>query len=149
MQTKSHRSISSLFFLLSFLALSFVVIASSYGVDSYSIYLNDKLLLQQALDKPLSLKNLDLKDAKASDHLIVRYRECHAPESGPKGRKISIRDEQGKTVKVWKFDDDGQNNGAMKIPVREILEVQKTAGEALVMTYSSDGMGKGQELASL
>lgn len=149
MHNNSARKVMKTLLLIVFSAASIFVVAAKYGVDSYSIYLNEKLLLQNALDKPLSLTSLKLTEANAADYLLVRYRECHAPASGPKGRAISLRNDQGKIVKEWKFKNDGENNGAMKIPVREVLDAQKQSTETLVMFYSSDGLGRGQQLAAL
>jgi hypothetical protein len=146
MQSFSKARINALLLLSFFALISIFVFAGKYGVDTYEIYLNDQLMMRNALDKPLSLKNLRLTDANMNDQLIVRYRECHAPKSGVKDRVISLRDESGKVVKEWNFND-GENSSAMTIPVKEILQAQKSSGESLTFVYSSGTLGRAQKLA--
>ncbi len=136
------------FFLLACLSLmSIAFISAVWGVDSYSIYLNDKLLLRNALDQPLSLESLNLSKASENDVLIIRYRECHAPKTGVRDRSIGLRDHTGKILKTWKFND-GENNAAMRIPVKEILAAEKEQ-DNLVLFYTSQDLGREQSLAAL
>lgn len=146
MQSFPKTRIHALLLVSLFSLISLLVLAEKYGVDTYEIYLNDQLMMRNALDKPLSLRNLKLTDANMNDQLIIRYRECHAPKSGVKDRVISLRDESGKVVKEWNFDD-GENSSAMTIPVKEILQAKESAGESLTFIYSSGTLGRAQKLA--
>ena len=146
MQT-SKTTIRKFFILACLSLMSILVIAAVWGVDSYSIYLNDKLLLRNALDQPLSLETLKLSKANGNDVLTIRYRECHAPKSGVRDRSIGLRDHTGKVIRSWKFSH-GENNAAMRIPVKEILDAQKQQ-ENLVLFYTSQDLGREQSLAAL
>jgi hypothetical protein len=117
------------------------------GLDSYEIYLNNKLLIRQFVDKPLNLNTLDLSEAKAGDNVSVRYMQCNAPGKTAKNRSISIRDEQGNIVKEWKFRDDEVSG--MTIPVKELVDVRKQSKGSLNLYYAADGLRQGQKLASL
>jgi hypothetical protein len=115
------------------------------GVDSYEIYLNDKLLVRQLVSQPLSLQYLPLDKANLNDNLVIYYNHCGLTG---KGRKIAIKDPQGKIVKEWKFAN-GEKTG-MTIPVKEMLQLQKQyAKNQLSLYYTSDLLPKGRMLASV
>ena len=122
---------------------------SNVGVDSYEIYLNNKLVVRQSLDKPLQLQDLNLTDANAADRLSIRYSQCNAPGKTAKARSITLRNDDGKIVKEGRFKDAEGEAAQMNIPVKEILNAQKISGEQLVLYYSAEGLPQGQPLAAL
>jgi hypothetical protein len=134
-------------FAFMFLSLAAFTFTAKAGGDIFQVYLNNKLILKQFVIEPLTLKNLPLQDARATDELIVHYSHCGAIG---KGRSIVIKDEKGKIYKEWKFDDATGTNTGMKIPVKEILELQKkNSGAELNLYYASQEIPKGRMLASL
>ncbi|MHA4847491.1 hypothetical protein ACX0G7_25220 [Flavitalea antarctica] len=123
--------------------------ASAFGgVDSYAIYLNDKLLVRQSLGDPLDLKTLPLTDKNVSDKLVIRYMQCNAPSKVGKNRVITLKNEAGQVVKEWKFKDHDGEASDMVIPVKEILALQKSSSGAMSFYYSAEG-NKTQKLAAL
>ncbi|GAA0525520.1 hypothetical protein [Chitinophaga japonensis] len=119
------------------------------GVDSYEVYLNDKLLLKEYALKEVSLKSLHLDNAKASDRLVIYYTHCHSKTAGT-GRSISIKDGQGRILKEWKFADVKDGKKGMIIPVKELLALEKQhAGGQLTMHYAAAELPQGQLLAAL
>ena len=60
------------------------------GGDSYRIYLNNKLILQQYVTRSLDLKNLPLSEANANDKLVIYYNHCGATG---RSRSIAVKDE--------------------------------------------------------
>jgi hypothetical protein len=134
--------------LLIFLSLPFAGASAFGGVDSYAIYLNDKLLVRQSLADPLDLKTLPISDKNVSDKLVIRYMQCNAPAKVGKNRVITLKNEAGKVVKEWKFKDLEGEASDMVIPVKEILALQKTASGALSFFYSAEG-NKTQKLAAV
>jgi hypothetical protein len=134
--------------LLIFLSLPFIGASAFGGIDSYAIYLNDKLLVRQSLGDPLDLKTLPLTEKNVSDKLVIRYMQCNAPSKVGKNRVITLKDEAGKVVKEWKFKDIDGEAADMVIPVKEILALQKTARGNLSFFYSAEG-NKTQKLAAL
>lgn len=139
--------ITAFFFGLIFMGVQHAGAVKVFGVDSYSIYLNGKLLVTHSLDKPLSLTSLKLTEANASDELMIRYHQCNAPDKIGKGRSISVRDESGNIVREWRFTDT-KGNAEMVIPVKELLNAQKQASGTLVLYYSAEGRSH-QKLAAL
>ena len=123
------------------------------GADSYRIYLNGKLLLQQYVGQPLKLENLALSPANANDNLVVYYNHCGATG---RSRSITVKDENGNVLKEWKFRDAAVKNDmnipaeddGMTIPVKEILELQaKHSG--MTLNYSARQLPAGRMLTKI
>ena len=113
------------------------------GGDSYRLFLNGKLVMTQYVTQPLSLANLPLSEANSKDELVVYYSHCG--QTG-KDRSITIKDESGAVLKVWKFDDaTGKKDDGMHIPVKDLLALEKT-GRQLSLCYSSQQLPQGRML---
>ena len=126
-----------------------VLMSSTTGLDSFEIYLNNKLLTRHVMSQPLTLKELNLKEANSSDELRIVFVQCHAPDKTGKNRKISLVDEQGAIVKEWQFADSNGSGKTMVIPVKELLEIQQKDHGKLTLTYTADNYGRYQQLAVL
>ena len=122
-----------------------------YGADSYRIYLNNKLILQQYVTRSLDLKSLPLSEANANDKLVIYYNHCGATG---RSRSIAVKDENGVVLKEWKFQDAPVKEGGMNIPagddgmtipVKEILALQAKNHE-LSLYYSSQQLPAGHLL---
>src|SRR5687767_13701609 len=70
------------------------------GGESFEIYLNNKLILRQAVSQPFTLQSLSLDNANKDYQLLIYYHHCG--DVG-KGRSIAIRDDKGTIIKEWKF----------------------------------------------
>ena len=123
------------------------VLTAMAGLDSYEIYLNDKLILQQYVNQPLDVRSLQLKNAKAGDRLVIYYRHCTLKGAGS-GRSITLQDEKGKVMKKWHFEDSPGSNTSMVIPVAELLKLQKDRTN-LSLHYQAAELPAGEMLASL
>lgn len=143
MRTTNQTSVIFRFLGLSLLLVSFFAFRPVPGGDVYQIFLNDKLLLKQLVIEPIDLRTLSLEKAKPTDKLVVYYSHCGTVG---KGRAIKIQNSKGEIVKQWQFPDS--EDGAMVIPVKELIQL-KTAGGDLRMTYSSREIPKGRMLTSL
>jgi hypothetical protein len=117
------------------------------GVDSYEIYLNNKLITRQVVTQPLSLQHLELTAANSNDELVVRYSHCGKIGTA---RKIAIKDASGKIVKEWKFANATGSDKGMTIPVKEVLQLQQLfAKTALSLYYISDELPAGRLLTGV
>ncbi len=76
---------------LSFTVFSFT---TKLGLDSYEIYLNNKLILKQSVNQPLSLRILQLGKANDNDQLRINYKHCTLEGAGT-DRTIVLKDEKG------------------------------------------------------
>jgi hypothetical protein len=118
------------------------------GGESFEIYLNNKLILRQAVSQSLTLQSLSLDKANKDDQLVIYYHHCNTVG---KGRTIAIKDDKGNIIKEWKFADGstGSKNG-MTIPVKELLQLEKSyASTNLSLFYSSQQMPKGRALSAV
>jgi hypothetical protein len=120
------------------------------GLDSYEIYLNDKLLLKQFVNEPVSLASLQLNNSNQNDKIIIYYSQCNAPGKVGKGRSISIKDDNGQVVKEWKFEDASDSKAAMVIPVKDLLQLERSnAGQSLSLFYNAQGTTEARKLTSV
>lgn len=121
---------------------------SAPGGDSFTIYLNDKLLVQQYVHNKEKTKTISLQRASANDVIKVHYSHC-----GKMGmaRNLYIKDQQNKTLKAWKFEDSSDGDkGSMKVQATEVVKLQKTVGiKTLSLVYSSEQLPEGFVLAHI
>ncbi len=146
--TTFKRAFMQLFTLvtLSFITFGFT---TTVGLDSYEIYLNDKLILKQFVNQPLSLRKLQLDKANDNDRLRIYYRHCNTPETGT-GRSIVVKDKRGNTLKKWEFADAAGSNTDMVISVKELLRLEKNnANHDLSLHYTAREHPKGEMLAAI
>jgi len=149
MRTNVKRMLTRSFAALT-LCLATASLTAGYGGESFQIFLNNKLLLSQAAGRNISLKSLQLSRSNMNDELVIYYYHCNTPDRAGKGRSVSIKDANGKIVKEWKFADPSGSNTAMKIPVKELLQLSKEhPNNALSLYYMAQGRSEGQPLASL
>ena len=117
------------------------------GGDVFKIYLNNKMVVEQAVHNRTSLKVLTLDQRNYNDQVSIYYSHCGLIG---KGRHISIRDAQNREVKAWKFADTRNEHTPMVFQVKDILNLQKGNGEIkLTIMYASLEMPKGLSLASI
>lgn len=116
------------------------------GGDTFAIYLNDKLLLQERVHaKEGTLKDikLGLRDANA----ILKVNYSHCGQIGME-RSLTIKSSDNKVLKTWDFSDD--RVAVMTVGVKELLALKKEyANERLQLLYSSREMMEGKVLAAI
>ncbi len=136
-----------LFAVFSFLLCSTAFTARA-GLDSYEIYLNNKLILKQYVNQPLRLESLGLNASNSNDKLVIYYDQCNAPDKIGKGRTISVIDAKGNTIQKWNFANAKKGKTGMVIVVKELLALEKKSPLAkLSLYYAAEGSTPGQLLA--
>jgi hypothetical protein len=115
---------------------------SGRGGDSFTIQLNNKLILQQYLHGDKIIKNITLQAANYNDELKISFSHCGKVG---KSRTITIKDQHDKVLKQLHFEDA---NASMTCKVKDILDL-KERGIALQLFYSSKELPNGQALASV
>jgi len=130
------------------LCLTVFTVTARAGGEYFSIYLNNKLVTQQAVTaQSFTLKDLKLDASNAGDQLVVHYFQCGTVG---KERSIFLRDNKGKVLREWKFGDAAGSNTGMTIPVKELLQLAKGhPGEPLIFYYAAQDHPRVQVLASL
>lgn len=133
--------------MLVILSLTAPAITARAGLDSYEIYLNSRLILQQYVNQPLNLRNLRLENAAAGDQLVIIYRHCNLKGAGT-ARSITLKDENDKVLKKWEFANSAGSDESMVIPVSELLSLKK-GNNNLSIHYSAREHPGGEMLARL
>lgn len=115
---------------LGFTAFGFT---AEMGLDRYEIYLNNKPILEQAVNAPVNLRTLQLSNASNNDILRIVYIHCTNKGVGT-DRSITVKNDKGELLKKWTFKDDK----AMEIPVKELLSLEKQhADRSLSLHYGA------------
>lgn len=141
----SHRIAAKTLALLAVCATLFSF--SSYrGGDSFSIFLNNKLVFEQHVHAKEGVKSFELGKANYNDQLSVYYSHCGKPG---KGRSIAIKDENNKLLKEWHFGDASNTKSSMSCKVGDILDLQKNKQGKLQLFYSSKELPQGHLLAAI
>jgi len=145
----THHSKQKLLLTVLSILVGAMAFTSKAGLDSYTIYLNDKLILKQYVNQPLTLESLGLTQANINDKLVIHYEQCNVPNKLAKSRSIHVKDASGNTIKKWNFADAKDGRTGMIIPVRELLglEKNKSLGK-LSLYYTAEGHPSGQLLAN-
>lgn len=131
--------------MLSFVLVSFFFQSFSgpNGGDYYKVLLNNKMITEQYLTKPISIKTLSLAASNNSDQLTVYYSHCG--QAG-KTRSVSVRNQSGKVLKEWKFADS--KTIELQLPVKEILN-GSAKNASVYLYYTSKEIPSGKQLLSI
>lgn len=130
----------SCFVLITFFLQSF---SSPSGGDYYKVFLNNRLITEQHLAKPVAMKTLSLTASNSDDRLTIFYSHCG--EVG-KERTVSLRNSSGTVLKEWKFINS--KTMEMQLQVKEVLNVSAKKG-SLVLYYASKEIPSGKQLLAI
>lgn len=148
-QIKFNHAYRKMFALVTLCVIAFGF-TTNFGLDSYAIYLNDKLILKQTVNQPLSLRILKLSKANKNDLLHINYTHCTKKGGAGSARNIFLKDKKGNAVKKWTFADASGSDLRMTIPVKELLELENTyAGQELSLHYTARELPEGEMLSIL
>jgi len=148
MKHKSFKQVYLQLFTLVTLCFTAFGFTTKVGLDSYEIYLNNKLILHQFVNQPLDLRKLQLNQTNDKDELRIYYKHCNQKEAGT-SRSIVIKDQKGNTLKKWAFADASGSNNAMVLSVKELRQLEKNhAQQELSLHYLAQELPKSEMLAS-
>ncbi|MGB8195015.1 MAG: hypothetical protein WCF67_23970 [Chitinophagaceae bacterium] len=128
------------------LAGLFAVLSSfsvNWGGDSYQVFVNNKLVLEQHVAMKGAVKSIQLDAQSTNDQVSVYYSHCG--QVG-KSRNITIRDDKNKVLKELSFADG--TGKAMNFKTKDVLGVQKNA-DKLNLYYASKEIPEGKLLVSI
>jgi hypothetical protein len=117
--------------------------SGNYGGDYYKVLLNGRLVAEQYLTKPVALKALSLNTANQNDKLTVFYSHCGKTGTS---RSISLKNENGKILKEWKFNDSQSQE--MQLSVGEVLGAS-SKHNSVTLCYASKEIPAGKQLITL
>lgn len=137
------------FYVLTMLFLSILTALRAGGLDSYEVYLNDKLVMKQYINQPLNLRQLQLNKVKDSDVLRIRYNHCNTPNSGT-GRSLFLKGADGVVLKKWEFSNVNSTDKGMVVSVKELRQLERqNKGRELSMYYAARELTTSEMLAVL
>lgn len=132
--------------ILCFAAMAFT---PKRGLDSYEIYLNEKLIMKQFVNQALDLRILQLEKAQDQDELSIRYVHCNIKGAGS-SRTLVLKDEQGHVLRQWNFNNTSGLNNPMKLKVGELLQFGKDHNDHRIsLIYKSNELPGSELLAFL
>ena len=134
------------------MVLAITLLSSIYGFvpsaggEGYEIYLNNKLVLQRFGNQMNAVQALQLDSRNTDDQLVIKYHHCGKVG---KNRVVTIRNEQNKILKEWKFSDSKTALAAMSCSVKEILALEKSKSVKLNLYYTSSELPAGRQLVAI
>jgi len=103
------------------------------GMDSYKVYLNDKMLFKQYMSKDAPIQAISLAESANSDLLTIYYDHCGRIGTA---RTITLIDGQ-QVLKKWDYQDaQSVDASGMTCKVGDIKALQKV-GKSLKLIYAS------------
>jgi len=116
------------------------------GGEGFEIYLNNKVVLQQYGGDMNTVKSLQLTQSSPADQLTIKYHHCGKVG---KNRIVTIKDNQNKVLKEFRYADAATPVSAMAVNVKDILSLKKGSGNSLKLYYSSSELPKGRMLVTI
>jgi hypothetical protein len=134
--------------LLLFVSALFSFSEKGVGGDSYSIHLNDKLILQHYVHSNKEVKPISISESAANEMLSIRYSHCGKIGTS---RTLAVTDEQNNVLKQVHFPDaSGETALSMTVKVKDILALRKgNSSKRVNLFYSAKELGEGRVLATL
>lgn len=114
------------------------------GGNSFEAYLDQELILNEHLWGSRKMSTITL-DKNSTSTLSIHFNQCGVTGTH---RSLSIRDEQNKVLKQWRFQDvDPSVKDPMPVPVQEIAKV--VLGKKTGLYYESKEESTAIKLASI
>jgi hypothetical protein len=146
---KSSRSLAIRSLMLVALCATLFSFSEKMGGDSFTIYLDNNLMIQQHVTREAGVKSLPLSEN--SDHEFLKVQYSHCGKTG-NGRNLTFKDTQNKVLKTIHFPDpaEGAAAPAMACKVKDVLALQKSNGARILnVFYSSKELPEGRLLAAI
>lgn len=125
--------------------ITLVSFAPVPGGYSYEVYLNNQLIIKEHLYGRTEVSSLPLNITTAQGELSIMFNNCNKVDTS---RKISIKDDNDKTLKEWTFADSPDIKNRMKIKASEISAFSNKHS-SVKLVYSSIEVRDGVHLVNL
>jgi hypothetical protein len=113
------------------------------GGDSFTVFINDKMVIQQYVHMDKSVKTFSLNDASSNDVVKVNYSHCGKIGTA---RRIVLRDAQ-KSLKELSYNNvRGDELPTMSVRVGDIVALKKSS---INLVYYSNEIPEGKILANI
>jgi hypothetical protein len=144
MQTKHPGALAIRLLMLVVLTTTLSSFSNPLGMDSYKVYLNDKLLFKQFIEeKPV--QSISLNESAGTDQLTVYYDHCGRIGTG---RTLSLLDGE-QELKKWNFEDtESVSQSGMSCRISDIKAIQKP-GKTIRVMYDSKELSNPIQVAAI
>ena len=115
------------------------------GGEGFEISQGGKILTQKFGNNLEEGKTLQLQ-ITSTEPLIVKYHHCGRVGNN---RVITVKDDQNKLLKEFRYADVKTPVPSMAVPLKNILTMKKGGSVSLKLFYSSTELPKGRQLASI
>jgi hypothetical protein len=137
----------SIIYRLMWIALCAILFSfSTVGGESFTIHLNDKLIIQHYVTSNSSAPSITINQGNVNDKLSVYYNECGRIG---KERKLTVLNAEDNVLKAWSFTDAASEHSSMTCSIKDILSLKGKSGNKLKLLYSSREVSKGRLLATI
>ena len=114
------------------------------GVDTFEVYLDDKLLMNERAFGQRNETTLAL-DENSQSMLSIHYNHCGITGAS---RSLSIRDDKSQLLKQWTFADvDASVKDPMPVPVKEIVAI--AGNKSVGLYYQSKELDEAVKLVTV
>lgn len=117
-----------------------------FGGESYTIHLNNKLVVEHYLTSKAATPSVALNQAEGNDELSIYFNECG--KIG-KERKLTIKDDNDKVLKTWSFVNASGEHTPMICKVKDILMLKQKGDNSVRLYYASKEVTSERFLATL
>jgi len=122
-----------LFLALTFLLQAFAPNLKPAGGDYFKVLLNNKMIAEQYLTQPVSIKSFSLSGSNNNDQLTFYYSHCGKPGSE---RSIVVKNADGSILKQWHFSNGSDFN--MNVRAKDLVNAVNKKAEVSVFYYSKE-----------
>jgi hypothetical protein len=144
MNNRTKRVSAIRLLMLVVLTTTFSSFAIPLGMDSYKVYLNDKLLFKQFVHRE-TIQSISLSESAPKDKLTVYYDHCGKIGTG---RTLSLLDGE-QELKEWRFKDtQSESLSGMSCQVAEIKALQRS-GKTIRLMYNSKELSSPIQVATI
>jgi len=117
------------------------------GAHSFQVYLDDKIVADQYMKASHIAPKIIIDPAENHKQLVLKYSECGRTVSG---RVISIKDNNDKLLKEWKFDGTTKAfEDPMTFNIKDLVALKQKSSNTLKLYYASADFPGGQHVVTL
>ena len=128
-----------------FLAISAMLFSfKPLGGEGFQVLINNKVVLERFGKDMDAIKTLQLDQYAPDAKVTIKYYHCGKVG---KNRTLTVRDENNKVIKQWKYQDSETAIG-ISCTVKDLTEIQKKHA-SLSVHYASTELPQGRCVASL
>lgn len=133
----------------SMMCLAMVITLLSFstkpGGEGFEIYLDNKLVVQRYGNQINAIQSLQLNQADGSN-LFIRYNHCG---KAGKDRVITIRDDQHKMLREFRYADAKSPGGMIMLELKEVYKLRKEGVNSLQLYYAANELPDGRLLTNI